>query len=473
MAIPSWLIKGAKSWFGHVINWAKAWFGHFSREELKKFVLLGIIYGIIIGIYWTLRVVKDSVFMSMVGSEYRGYAKLISLLVFFPFVIIYSKALERFPRHRMIYVLASLYALLTIVFGFLFLHPVLGLSNTNMCSSRLLGWVWYVFIESYGSFMPALFWAFATDITDSDSARRGFPFAVMVAQALSTLGPWLLTPLAGESQLGTSAYVVLIAGAILFSIVGIIYLFMHVVSKEQMIGYKPAAKLEKEQEKKHVNKGFLQGLKLLASQPYLFGIFILVISYEIIVTLIDFNFKNMVSAFVLNESARTVYLGENATWINIVSTLCLLFGASNIQRRLGLRVSLLVMPMVVGFAMLTFHLYPAIHILFWVMVITKGLNYAINSPSIKQLYVPTSVDVKYQSQAWIDTFGARGAKAVGSGFTGVQVPLGYFLSSHIAFQTYLILSALFSGGLLISWILFALYLGKTYKKAVENRQVIC
>lgn len=456
-----------------LLNGAKAWFGHFTKQELKKFVLLGITYGFIIGIYWTLRVLKDSVFMSMIGAEYRGYAKLFSLFVFLPLVIFYSKALERFNRHKMIYVLSGFFALGTLAFGFLFLHPTIGLANTNMSTSRWLGWFWYIFIESYGGFMPALFWAFATDITDSDSARRGFPFTVMIAQSLSILGPLLLTPLAGEKYFGTSSYVVLIAGTLLFAVSGLIALFMRVVPKEQLVGYRPAATLAKQEERKHVKKGFLEGLRLLASQPYLFGILAIIASYEIIVTLIDFNFKNMVSMVALSESARTIYLGENATWINIISTVCLIGGVSNIQRRLGLRVSLLVMPVVVSFALLAFHMNPDIRILFWIIVATKGLHYAVNSPSIKQLYIPTSVDVKYQSQAWIDTFGARGAKAFGSGFTGIQVPLSYICSPQAVFHVYWIISAIFSSGLLVGWILFALYLGKTYKKVIEEKQVIC
>ena len=353
MATPSWPLR-----------FAKTWFGHFSAEELKKFILLGITYGVIIGVYWTLRVSKDSVFMYMVGPQYRGVAKLISLAIFLPIVILYSKALAKFHRHKMMYVLATFYGLGTLLFGLLFLHPTLGLSNVTMSTDRLLAWIFYVFVESYGSLVPALFWAFAADITDSDSARRGFPFAVMIAQALSTLTLQFLTPLAGAQQLGSSAYVIIIAGSGIFCILALIKLFMRVVPKSQMVGYRPAAKLEHEQEKKHIKKGFLEGLRLLAYQPYLLGILVIVASYEIIINLIDFNFKIMVCALASSESACTVYLGENAWWINFISTLCLVFGASNIQRKLGIRVSLLVMPLTVALAVAAFYFNPLVEVLF-------------------------------------------------------------------------------------------------------------
>ena len=102
-------------------------------------------------------------------------------------------------------------------------------------------------------------------------------------------------------------------------------------------------------------------------------------------------------------------------WVNVVSFLCLFFGVSNIQRRLGIKVSLVLMPFIVLAMVLSFKAYPVVHVLFWIMVIAKAVNYALNGPALKTLYVPTSHDVKYKSQAWIETFGSRSSKAAGSG----------------------------------------------------------
>ena len=42
---------------------------------------------------------------------------------------------------------------------------------------------------------------------------------------------------------------------------------------------------------KEVEPGFLEGLMLMLKQPYLLGIFAVIGIYEIIVTIIDYNFK--------------------------------------------------------------------------------------------------------------------------------------------------------------------------------------
>ena len=452
-----------------LIRLAKEWFGDFNKQELKKFFLLGLAFGFIIGIYWTLRVAKDSVFMSVVGREYLGWAKIVSLIFLLPIVIVYSKMLDRFPRHRILYVLSIFYALCTLIFGFLFFHPVIGLTNTDLSPYRLVGWAWYVFVESYGSLMAAAFWAFATDTTSPDGARKGFPFVVLVAQTVSVLGPLFLAPLARPDRLGSTAYVVVICGALIFMVLLLIALFVRVVPAQEMVGYKEA---DRDNEKES-SPGFFEGLRLLISQPYLLGIFSIIAIYEAIITIIDFNFKNMVGETMLTEATRMSYLGEYALWVNVISALCLLLGAGNIQRRLGLRVSLMVMPFIVGGAVWMFYAYQVVHVLFWIMVAAKALNYAINAPSMKQLYVPTSKNAKYKSQAWIETFGSRSSKASGSMVNNCRAPLVRLFGSHTGVQLYLLMSVGVSTILLVVWLGIAFYLGTSYMRAVKKKQVIC
>ena len=67
-----------------ITSFLKAWFGDFHKEELKKFLKLGAIFALVIGVYWTLRPLKDSIFSSIVGVTYQPMAKWVSLIVLFP-----------------------------------------------------------------------------------------------------------------------------------------------------------------------------------------------------------------------------------------------------------------------------------------------------------------------------------------------------------------------------------------------------
>lgn len=446
---------------------AREWFGDFDRQELKKFIFLGIIFGFVIGIYWVLKPVKDAVFMSMVGARKLGRVKIFSLLALFPAVMILGKLIDMFPRHRILYVLGVLYAVMALIFGLCLAHPDMGLPNTQVDSSRALGWLWYVFVESYGSIMVASFWAFAIDITKPESAKRGFPVVVLIGQFCSLLSPLCLMPLVSADRWGSSSYIIMFTSLLILMIAVLVAIFVRVTPKDQMIGYRQA------QEAPADKPGFLKGLSLLLSRPYVMGVFAIIAIYEIVLTVIDFHFKNFVEMTVFDESSRVLYLSNYALWVNIVACACLFLGVSNIQRRLGLSISLALMPCIVGIAVFTFYMYPEVNVLFWIMVGAKGINYALNGPAIKQLYVPTSVEVKYKSQAWIETFGSRLSRGVGSGINLLLEPFTAWFGPCAGLALHIAASSMLSVGLLVAWFGIALYLGNEYGKAIEKDRVVC
>ena len=121
----------------------------------------------------------------------------------FSLVIIYSKLVEKLPRQMLFYVLSLAYGIATLIIaGFMF-HPTIGLQNLTADPTRILGWVWYVFVESFGSLVIALFWAFATDITSAESAKKGFSLVVMIGQIGGMLAPFFLTEI--PSYFGVSS----------------------------------------------------------------------------------------------------------------------------------------------------------------------------------------------------------------------------------------------------------------------------
>ncbi len=466
-----------------VQNLLKLLFGDFDPEELKKFLLLGLIFGLIIGIYWTLRVMKDSLFQDIVGAIWQPRAKWLSLAVVFPLVIVYSKLVEKLPRQVLFYVLSLAYGFMALVLTWFMFDPQIGLANLNADPSRILGWVWYVYVESFGSLIIALFWAFATDITKAESAKRGFYLVVMLGQIGGMMGPFFLTKIPMYYNI-SNAYVIMICGFLTFLIIPLIRYFLSAVSQEQLVGFG-----EKEQKKDDDEPGFLEGLRLIFSQPYLLGIIGVVTFYEVIVTVFDYYFKIMVDAQIPDKAIKAAYFGSYGAYANAATFLCLLFGISNIQRKLGLTTSLTLMPFIVGIAVLVFKFYTALQPLFWLMVASKAINYALNSPSMKQLYIPTTKDVRYKSQAWIETFGSRGSKAAGSGINDLHKnalltngpewanrefakahmfgPKDTGTFWHIALSSYLFF------GIIGIWILVALYLGRTYQKAVDQNKVVC
>ncbi len=73
----------------------KSNFGEF--KEFRKFLRIGSILTIILGVYYMMRLINDSLFSQLVGSEFQLYAKFISVVFIGVAVAIYTKLLDFFP----------------------------------------------------------------------------------------------------------------------------------------------------------------------------------------------------------------------------------------------------------------------------------------------------------------------------------------------------------------------------------------
>lgn len=450
---------------------AQSLWGKFeSREELGRFLLLALQFGFIIGVYWTLRPIKDAVFNAIVGGkDWQWSSKIFSLLVNIPLVMIYSKLIDKFQRHKLFYGLTIGYGVATLLFAWLLSNPVYGLANTVASPYRIVGWAWYAFVESFGSLVIALFWAFATDVTKPEAAKRAFPLIAFFAQIGNILGPRYLRPskLAWITSEPVSL-IVAICGVLMFGIALLMWVFVNTVPAQELTGYGAHEKESSEE------PGFLEGLKLLVTEGYLLGIMCIIGVYEFIVTIIDNHFK--VTAYAQLESIPGMstaahvseFLADYAEYTGYVALVCLLTGINNIQRKLGMTASLIMLPILVGVAIVLIKLNPTqLYIAMGIMVFSKAVNYALNQPTLKQLYIPTSKDTKYKSQAWIEAFGSRATKAGGSAFAALRTLPGWTV------PFFLTVSSSLSLALVVVWAFVAVYVAAKYNKAIEEDSIVC
>ena len=246
---------------------------------------------------------------------------------------------------------------------------------------------------------------------------------------------------------------------LIFSIAVLVYYFVKVTPKDQLVGFLPQAKKIKKRTK------FLEGLRLVISNPYLLGIFAVVSFYQIIIVILDFQFKCLASETFFSCKDFGLYLFDSAIWVNGMAILCLVFGVNNIGRRLGLTASLVLLPILIAVAVFVLKTQMVLSVAFWVIVFCKAINYALNQPSKEQLYIPTTKDAKYKSKAWIDMFGSRGSKSVGSTINLLRPVLGPAL--------FVVVSSGISLFLVVLWIFVGIFLGSSHAWAVKNKKAVC
>ncbi len=445
-----------------LMSLCKVVFGEFEEKEFKKFLRLGSVLLMIIGIYWTMRPLKDSLFIGLVGGQNIPWAKTVSLILMIPTVAFYTKLLDMFPKIKLLGKLPSLvYGSVILVYsGFIWAFQS-GMIAPSIFTV-VLGYFWYFFVESFGSLIVALFWAFLAEITNVEASKKGFPLIYALAQFGGITFPYILIQLpVNIFHVKTSAVSMLLIVIMLFLINPLVKYVVRKTPKEELAAQNTDKQPE---EKKKKKTSFIEGLKLLFTTPYLAGIFCSLAFFEILTTIFDFNFKYEAGQ-VYSGTALASYLATYSSIVNTVSFIFLILGINKITKRLGITISLVIVPAFFGLAILGFLTIQSLNFLFWLMVCSKAINYALNGPSLKQLYVPTSPEAKSKAQAWIETFGSRASKEGGSGLN--------LLSQVIGRASYKLLSSGLGIVFVVAWFFMSIYLGKTYKKAVKSNTNIC
>jgi AAA family ATP:ADP antiporter len=451
-----------------------------KREEVKKFGLLSAIFFLIIGTYWLLRLLKNTIFLKVAfpvclgwdpqqGCLFQPIAKFWSPFVVLIMVLIYSKLVDLVKKHQLFYIICSFYACIFAgCAGILFVKDVYGVEQLGKFSLAAMGWLSYFAIESFGSLVVALFWSFTNSITDSDSAKRGFPFIVAMAQLSAIVGS---ATLFFSASLGSLWPILLIASGLVLCIIPLVHYFMIHTPADQLVGNVAAAATENKKE--GFFEGFVSGLILLFSRSYLIGVLIISTFYEAVSQIIEYQmqvFASMSTEYT-TDVAFAQFQSTYGMSINAVSFIVALLGTSYIIKRFGTRISLLIYPVIFACTLLGLFIFfkmgqsstALLWATFTAMVIIKGVGYAINNPTKEVMYIPTSKDAKFKSKGWIDTFGSRFSKSGGAQVTNA---FKHNLSDLMIY------GSLFGCGLITLWIVAAYYVGLKNKQLVDKGQII-
>lgn len=416
-------------------------------EEILRTLCLASTLFFTIGGYWLLRSLKDPVLTALCGVEAIPWAKILSMFVALIVVSVYNRLLDQptLPRHHIFYIFGTFYfGLFTTIAAFL-QHPIVGLANVQPSFYRILGWISYCGIESFGSVMVSLFWSFANSSFNLETAKASYGLLVATAQMGSILGPTIVNRKAVTWGI-PACY---LTGAICMLFLQFsVYTYVSLYGVSDKTGANndndddedTQAKTQKVKKK---SAGILEGLYLFVRYNYIKGIFAISCLFMIEVTIIDYTMKvlanehfsklhpctpgspcwnavtnepNGLSAEALGEF--TTFMGFFGQATNFLSLMLSFFGTSAVIRYLGFRLTLLLFPSLCLAVIILVRMSPSLYVVFTAMMILKANSYALNNPTKEMLYQPTSSAVKYKAKSWIDMFGARGSKAMGSLVTG-------------------------------------------------------
>lgn len=447
-----------------------------KREEIKKFSLLALAFLFTIGTYWLMRLLKDLVLYKLAFPTSLGWAddtgrlwiptvKTLSPIFVLGLVLLYGKLVDMFEKHKLMYIIATFYM---IVFSYmtiiLFLKNAYGdlfLGKYLLATSGILG---YLFTESFGSLMVALFWSFTVSSSTTDQAKRAFPFIVAAGQFGAIGGSGLM----------------LIKTSIIwpFYAIVVVCLACFITTISYLVNNVPAEQLQSNIAPEHKKKHHAwSGFTLLFSNPYLIGVLIVSTFYEIAGTILEYQMNSQAS-LIFDHVHFKWFKGLYGVSINALAFFIALLGTSYVIKKAGPRICLLIYPALFSFLLIGLYAFynlteynpiALLWALFTVMLVIKAVSYALNSPVKEMMYIPTSKDVRFKTKSIIDMFGSRSAK-----MSGAQIGGWFNVEGNpiLSIQNLITYGTLISLGIIGIWIAAAIYVGNKNASLLEEKKII-
>ncbi|MBI3208671.1 MAG: MFS transporter [Candidatus Solibacter usitatus] len=373
-------------------------FSEVKAGEAVGVLLLTANVFLLLGTYYILKTVREPLILSQPhGAEMKSYASAGQVLLFLIAVPIYGLIASRFHRLRLIAYVTGFFSLNLVVFA------ALGLAGVN------IGIAFFLWAGVFNMMAVAQIWAFANDLYTEEQGKRLFPIAGVGA----SLGAWVGSLIAKWLFRIFDPYQLMALAAVL--LLGCIALTWVIHRRE---GNRAPAARAHEAEQPLDRKG---GFQLLAKEPYLLQIALLVF----LMNFVNTNGEYIVSRFV-SESAHALpkaeqskfigqFYGDYFSWVNLLGLLIQTFAVSRLFRWFGVAGALFVLPAIglVGYSFLA--LAPVLSIIRATKILENSTDYSLNNTVRHALFLPTSREAKYKAKAATDTFFVRAGDVLSAG----------------------------------------------------------
>ena len=392
------------------------------RGETGALVLSAAYHFFVLFSYFLLRPVRESMGIQR-GYEDLAWLMTGTMVVMFMVNPAFAGLVAWLPRARFIPLVYRIFALSMLAFFGLF--HALGES-----ASVGLGYAFYIWLSVFNLFVVSVFWAFMADVFNQDQGKRLFGFVALGGTLGALAGPAVTAALTGGIDWGFLQIAPMLNPPALL-IVSCVFLEVAVqcvkqlmriagVSQTQRISSRPSRLRSGEEP----GPGALEGLRLIASSPYLVLICIFMIVFTILSSLLYMEQGRIVEQTFTDNSARTAAFARLDFFTQALTLLLQIFITGRLVRAIGVGATLTVVPLltVAGFAALMMRDSFAVLGLF--MVLRRAFHYALDRPAREVLYTVVGPDAKYKSKSFIDTFVYRFGDAVGGWTQRLLVTVG-------------------------------------------------
>jgi len=422
------------------------------KEEWPLAIRMSAYFFLVITSFWILKPLKKTLFLVHYdqldfvfgpfiwnAAQAELVAKMLNMVVAIVAVTVFSALANRYRRQQLSFIITLFFIAGYGVFATALRTPTAGAI-----------WSFYLFGDLLSTLMVATFFAFLNDALTPDAAKRLMGLIGLGGVAGGVFGSSVLRlfvdKLTVSEWLGVTA------------VLGIAILFLASSAGRRISP--PLDRMEELSEAtpeaiKPTNPA-IDGARLVMKSSYLISIAVMVGVYEIVSTILDFQFTSAVQ-FALDGDEIGRHIGLVYALTNGLALLVQIFLTSFVMRRFGLTIAISILPIVVALGSGGFLLAPTLLVGSFLSMTDNALNYSINQSSKETLYVPTRTEEKYKAKAFIDIFVQRFAKAF-------AVIVSLVLTTRFQGQDDIRWLSLVIVPLLVAWLIAARHAGKSFRR---------
>lgn len=472
------------------------------RHEVRKLVPMLIMICLTVFVYDILRNMKDAVIITAAGAEVIPFIKVWALLPgAILLTLIFTKLSNLYSQERVFYIIITGFLLFFALFAFI-LYPYRDALHAHDAADTLQVvlpkgfkglvamcryWsftLFYVMSELWGSIvLSVLFWGFANEVTRVWEARRFYSvfcigantaaiFAGQVAGILPESEANAVTAI--KDNWGTSLIILtlLIITCGLFTMGIFRWMNRNVLNDPSFDDLHSNSKELKAKGKQSLKESF----SYLSNSKYLICIAVLVVSYNLVLNLVEVIWKDQLRRLYPSTDDYFAYMSTLTSCVGIVSACTAIFMARIIDR-FGWTRTALITPVIMlitsagFFSFMFFQDYlggetlsfigttPLVIAVFFGAAqncLSKAMKYSVFDSTKEMAFIPLSHESKLKGKAAIDGIGSRMGKSGGS---LIHTALLMILGSLAASAPYV---AGILTGVIGLWILATRSLGKQF-----------
>ncbi|MCP4262611.1 MAG: MFS transporter [Planctomycetes bacterium] len=257
--------------------------------------------------------------------------------------------------------------------------------------------------------MVAIFWTYLNDTFRSEEAKKLYG----IIGSGGILGGITGSAISGKASVALGPDIILVASFFLFLIIVVVYLLERKRASNPSRTQPDKDPVCPHGDKK-VSTVLTEGISLVLKGRYLIYVVAIVGIYEIISTVVDYQFNATSSAAFAGVAQMAQFQGQVFFFSNVAAFFIMVVLTPFIHRKFGIMVGLFFLPIALLMGSIGFYVQPVLAISAVMIGAEAAFAYSINQASKEILYVPLDRITKYKGKAFIDMFVFRAGKALGA-----------------------------------------------------------